>query len=137
MQKFIHSFCFLVIYLFIVIGAYLLLNNLIPLIIDGSWRSYIIWGFVATIVDTFMPLIAGGIGVLLSRLYRTILVKILCVISTAILFVMSEIHLWQYISALYYSGFWEYLWGIILTIFILLFYLEIICLIVYFNKFVK
>lgn len=137
MQKFIHSFCFLVIYLLIIIGANLLLNSLIPKIIDGSWRTYIIWGFVATIVDSCIPLIAGGIGALLARLYRTTFVKVLCIISTIALFVASEMQLWQYITALYYSGFWEYLWGIILTVFILLFYLEIICLIVFFNKFVK
>ncbi len=96
------------------------MQKYIPLLIFGTWRSYVIWGLMATAIDTIFMLILWGLGWLAAFFYRPMLIRIIGCAMSAIAFILSEVHLWQFIDALYYAGFWEYLWGCILTILILI-----------------
>lgn len=99
------------------------MQKYIPLLIFGTWRSYVIWGLMATAIDTIFMLILWGLGWIASHFYRPKLFRIIGWIVSAIAFVLSEAQLWQFIDALYYAGFWEYFWGIILTVVILIPYI--------------
>lgn len=107
-------------YLMLVQLVYNLIQLGIPLVIFGTWRSYVIWGLMSTAIDTIVMLVLWGLGWISSHFYRPMLCRIIGCAASAIAFVLSEVYLWQFIDALYYAGFWEYLWGCILTIVMLI-----------------
>ncbi len=100
--------------------VYVLIRFGMPHVIFGTWRSYVFWGFLATFIDAVCVFIMWGLGWIASHFYRPKLFRIIGWIVSAIAFVLSEAQLWQFIDALYYAGFWEYFWGIILTLVILI-----------------
>ena len=110
----------LLVYLILVRFVYNLIQISIPLVIFGTWRSYVIWGLIATAIDAIMMLVLWGLGWISSHFYRPILFRITGCAASALAFILSEVYLWQFIDALYYAGFWEYLWGAILSIAILI-----------------
>lgn len=110
----------LIAYLRLVIFVYDLLQIGIPLVIFGTWRSYVIWGLMATAIDAIVTLALWGLGWISSHFYRPMLFRIIGCAASAIAFILTEVYLWQFIDALYYAGFWEYLWGCILSLVMLI-----------------
>lgn len=113
---------FLVLYFKLVFFIHDFLRLRLPIVILGTWRSYIIIGLIFTGIETVVTLIGYALGWCSSFVHRSRFVKILGFLFTAIMFVFSEIQLWQFVDALYYSGFWEYFWGLMLSMFILYLY---------------
>lgn len=109
------------------------MQKYIPLLIFGTWRSYVIWGLMATAIDTIFMLILWGLGWLAAFFYRPMLIRIIGCAMSAIACILSEVHLWQFIDALYYASFWEYLWGCILTLLILIPYIGLPLYIFYYS----
>ena len=124
----------LCLYIWLLLVIHRFLCVYLPEVIFGTWKSYILWGLVATAIDTIITLILYGIGWVMSHLYYPSFVKILGCFATLVSFVFSEIHLWQFINALYFAGFWEYIWGMILTCFIAWLYLSLAIFMFYFPK---
>lgn len=118
--KILLSMLLLFAYLLLVQFVYNLIQIGIPLVIFGTWRSYVIWGLMATAIDAIVMLVLRGLGWISSHFYRPMLCRIIGCAASAIAFVLSEVYLWQFIDALYYAGFWEYLWGCILSLSILI-----------------
>lgn len=114
--KILSGLLLLVAYLILVRFVYKLIQVGIPLVIFGTWRSYVIWGLMATAIDAVVVLVLWGLGWISSHFYRPMLFRIIGCAVSAIAFILSEVYLWQFIDALYYAGFWEYLWGCILTL---------------------
>jgi hypothetical protein len=131
----IQSFLFTLIYFSIILILYHLLSIFIPKVIYGTWRSYLIWGFLFDIIGAIIPLLFVFLGKILSGFYRSKLSVITCIAITYICFSLTEIHLWQYISALYYASFWEYFWGVVFSLFTFVFYTMTLLSSVYYNKF--
>ena len=86
------------------------------MVIFGTWRSYVIWGLMAIAIDTIVMVILWGLGWLSSHFYRPMLCRLIGCAASTIAFFLSVIYLWQFIDALYYAGFWEYLWGCFLSL---------------------
>lgn len=124
----------LCLYIWLLLVIHRFLCVYLPEVIFGTWKSYILWGLVATAIDTIITLILYGVGWVMSHLYYPSFVKILGCFATLVSFVFSEIHLWQFINALYFAGFWEYIWGMILTCFIAWLYLSLAIFMFYFPK---
>ena len=124
----------LCLYIWLLLVIHRFLCVYLPEVIFGTWKSYILWGLVATAIDTIITLILYGVGWVMSHLYYPSFVKILGCFATLVSFVFSEIHLWQFINALYFAGFWEYIWGMILTCFIAWLYLLLAIFMFYFPK---
>ena len=110
----------LVVYILLISKVYSWIQMGIPLVIFGTSRSYVIWCLMATARDAITMLVLWGLGWLAAFFYRPMLFRIIGCATSAIAFILSEVQLWQFIDALYYAGFWEYLWGCILTLMILI-----------------
>ena len=111
---------FFILYLYIMLLEYIYskLCIYLPKIIFGTWRSYILY----------------GIGWIMSHVYYPNFIKILGCFATVVSFALSEVYLWQFINALYFAGFWEYLWGLILTWFIAWLYIALAGFVFYFPQ---
>lgn len=127
---------FFILYLYIMLLEYIYrkLCIYLPEIIFGTWRSYIIYGLVATAIDAIFTTILYGIGWIISHFYYPNFIKILGCFATVVSFALSEVYLWQFINALYFAGFWEYLWGLILTLFIAWLYIALAGFVFYFPQ---
>ena len=125
-----------ILYLYIILLEFIYgkLCIYLPKVIFGTWRLYIIYGLVATAIDAIFTTILYGIGWIISHFYYPNFIKILGCFATVVSFALSEVHLWQFIDALYFAGFWEYLWGVILTFFIAWLYIALAGFIFYFPQ---
>lgn len=130
----IQCICFLCIYCAIIVLAYHLMSVFIPKVVYGKWISYILWGLAAGVIEIVVPIIASILGGIVSRIYRSKLIVKICIAFTFIAFCFSEIHLWQYIFALYFASFWEYFWGIIFTLVLAVYYTQIFLCVVHVKK---
>lgn len=120
--KQILGFVLFLVFIYLVGLVHNMLQMVIPKLIIGSWRTYIILTLSFAIVDSVFILVMFGIGWIASHFHRHWIVKLLASIPCAVSFVSTEIQLWSFIDALYYAGFWEYLWGCVLTVLILIVY---------------
>ena len=123
---------YLYIWLLSVIYHYLCIY--LPKVIFGTWRSYIIYGLAATAIDAIFTIALYGIGWIMSHFCYPNLIRILGCFATVVSFALSEVHLWQFINALFFAGFWEYLWGLILTVFIAWLYIALAGFVFYFPQ---
>lgn len=132
--KLILGFVILYLYMILLKQIYSKLCIYLPEIIFGTWRSYIIYGLAATAIDAIFTLALYGIGWIMSHFYYPNFIKILGCFATVVSFALSEVHLWQFVNALYFASFWEYLWGVILTCFIAWLYIALAGFVFYFPQ---
>ena len=130
---------FVVLYIKLMFYIHDFLQLKLPTVILGTWRSYVIVSLLFTCIDAAVSFVGYALGWCSSFVHRSRFVKIMGFLFTAILFVFSEIQLWQFVDALYYSGFWEYYWGLMLSIFIFYLYgmIATFCLISPDHKLIK
>ena len=75
--KILSGLLLLVAYLILVRFVYKLIQVGIPLVIFGTWRSYVIWGLMATAIDAVVVLVLWGLGWISSHFYRPMLFRII------------------------------------------------------------
>lgn len=132
----IKSLIFLIIHIIIVIFITIKIqNNIFPNIIFASWMAYILWGLCFSFIEfiIFFPLKFSLYK--LVKFHRSKMVQIIGIPITIICFLSTLLQLWNFIFALYYTGFWEYFWAIILSILLICIYGYLVALL--FNLYKK
>lgn len=122
--KILKGTLFIFIHTTLTLVLYFLIRRYLPEVIFGTWVSYVVIGFFFTILEGLFGLTLGIIGKICSIFYRPTLVKVICSIIILICFISSTVFIWNFISALFYAGLWEYFWGFFLTIAIFCLYGE-------------
>lgn len=121
--KKILGFILFLLFLYLVGLTHYLMQIFIPEMILWSWKTIVILVLIGTFVVCILYAIMYGMRKIASCFNPHWIVKAIGVTACAIAFLSSAIQLWSFVDALYFSGFWEYVFGVILTYFILLPYL--------------
>lgn len=116
--RFFSALIFVVLYFYLSVLSYRLLQVFLPMVIVGTWKSYILWGLAGAGVEGIFVGIFFLLSLVAARFYRPLPVRIICILMSITAFVLSAVWLWDYVTALYYAGFWEYFWGVVLTVYI-------------------